>query len=672
MNTKKINKILVANRGEIACRVIRTASELGLETVAIYSDADSNAQHVQAATQAVRVGPAPVAESYLALEAIVTAAKETGCDAVHPGYGFLSENTAFAAACESADIRFIGPSAYAVELMGDKARSKRAMIEADVPCIPGYQGEDQATDVLIKEAGELGFPLMIKAAAGGGGRGMRLVHSIDEVANAIETARSEALNAFGADELILERALLQPRHVEIQVFGDQHGNIVYLGERDCSVQRRHQKVIEEAPCPVMTESLRQAMGEAAVAAARAVDYVGAGTVEFLLDQDGSFYFLEMNTRLQVEHPVTELITGLDLVALQIRVAQGEALGFEQEDVTLTGHAIEVRLYAEDPANDFLPSTGKIEYWAEPAGTGTRLDSGVVAGDEVSPYYDPMLAKVIAWGNDRDEARRHLRRALSESLLVGPATNRDFLIDALGRSTFADGSATTAFIAEEYGDDGFSSQPDQNQLCYAALTQYIVRSKQALDDSLGVNDELLNWSSAVRLKGVSVYNLDEENCSVTVQPTSATSYLVQFEQDAPVSIDIVEVTDHSITFETATGRQRLGYYDHGDGTTLSIAFSTLEVTVQDIAAGKASEDAAGTGQVVSPMHGQLLELYVAVGDAVQEGQRIALLEAMKMQHEIFADVSGTVEEVHANVGAQLAIDAPIMNIAPVSESEGESD
>jgi geranyl-CoA carboxylase alpha subunit len=427
------NKILIANRGEIACRVMRTAQNLGYRTVAVYSAADSDARHVHVADEAVCIGPAQVNQSYLMIDSIIHAAQQTGADAIHPGYGFLSENADFARACEAAGIVFIGPTVEAIHLMGSKRLSKIAMLEAGVPCIPGYEGAAQDDDTLSREAERIGYPLMIKASAGGGGRGMRLVHASSELLAQIRTARSEAQNAFGSGELILERAVIQPRHVEIQVFGDQHGHIVYLGERDCSVQRRHQKVVEEAPCPVMTPELRQAMGEAAVKAAASVNYVGAGTVEFLLDQSGEFFFLEMNTRLQVEHPVTELITGQDLVAWQIRVAEGQPLPLKQDEIRLTGHAMEVRLYAEDAAHNFLPQTGTALRWEPALRDGIRIDHGLVEGQVVSPFYDPMLAKVIAYGATREEARRKLVRAVEDCVLLGVNGNQRFLANLLSRA-----------------------------------------------------------------------------------------------------------------------------------------------------------------------------------------------------------------------------------------------
>jgi geranyl-CoA carboxylase alpha subunit len=446
------SKVLIANRGEIACRVIRSAKALGYRTVAVYSDADAQALHVQLADEAVHIGPAKVADSYLRIDAILEACRKSGADAVHPGYGFLSENEAFATACADNGITFIGPTPKAIELMGSKRLSKIAMIEAGVPCVPGYEGADQSDAVFVREADRIGFPVMVKASAGGGGRGMRLVHAREELPAALATARSEAKNAFGSGELILEKAVIAPRHVEIQVFGDTHGNCVYLGERDCSIQRRHQKVVEEAPCPVMTPELRRRMGGAAVAAAKSVEYVGAGTVEFLLDAEGNFYFLEMNTRLQVEHPVTELVTGLDLVEWQLRVANGEKLPLAQDEITLTGAAIEVRLYAEDPGHNFLPQTGPVLRWIPADLPGVRIDHGMYTGGEVSPHYDPMVAKVIAYGKTRTDAARLLARAVEDSVLLGVNNNKRFLANLLRHPVFVSGDTSTAFIDQHFSQD----------------------------------------------------------------------------------------------------------------------------------------------------------------------------------------------------------------------------
>ncbi len=502
---KMIRTLLIANRGEIALRVMRTAKSLGMRTVAVYSTADAEAPHVAFADDAVCLGPAPVAQSYLRADAVIEAAKLTGADAIHPGYGFLSENAAFAEAVAAAGLVFVGPPAAAIEVMGDKAVSKRRMQETSVPCIPGYEGEDQDPQVLESAAAKIGYPLMVKAAAGGGGRGMRLVGQAEELTDAISMARSEAENAFGSGVLILEKAIVSPRHVEVQVFADNHGNVIYLGERDCSVQRRHQKVIEEAPCPVMTTELRARMGEAAVDAARAVDYRGAGTVEFLLDANGEFYFLEMNTRLQVEHPVTALVTGLDLVALQLRVAQGEALGLTQEDVQLDGHAIEVRLYAEDAAQDFLPSTGPVLLWQPPEGEGIRVDDGIITGGEISPFYDSMVAKVIAHGATREQALQRLIRALADCSLFGVRSNRDFLIEALSVPAFVTGEATTAFLGETYGEAGYQAPEISTEaMAVGAVISHAQACETAQRHAVGVADELLDWSSTGELVSIREY------------------------------------------------------------------------------------------------------------------------------------------------------------------------
>ena len=445
---QKFQKVLLANRGEIAVRVMRTAQRLGYTTVAVYTDADAHAPHTRMADEAVYIGASAPSESYLDIDKIIDAAKSVNAQAVHPGYGFLSENADFAERCEQEGIVFIGPSADSIRLMGSKRLSKIAMLESNVPCIPGYQGEDQDDDTLIQQALNFGLPLMIKASAGGGGRGMRIVHEHNEVASAIDAARTEARSAFGSDELILERAIIEPRHIEIQVFGDQYGNVVHLGERDCSIQRRHQKVVEESPSPFVSDELRASMGEAAINAARSCDYVGAGTVEFLVNAKGEFFFLEMNTRLQVEHPVTELVTGFDLVEWQLKVADGQPLPVQQSDINFSGHAIEVRLCAEDPRANFMPQTGEIVSWHMPIRANLRVDSGITAGQEISPFYDSMLAKVIGFGDDREAAIHSLRSGLRASSLLGTHTNKHFLHTILGLPSFIRGDATTAFLAQK--------------------------------------------------------------------------------------------------------------------------------------------------------------------------------------------------------------------------------
>lgn len=656
----KINSLLVANRGEIACRVMRTAKDQGIKTVAVYSDADADAPHVKMADDAVRIGPAPVNESYLIIDNIIKAAKDTGADAIHPGYGFLSENAAFSQACENANIIFVGPPEKAIDVMGDKARSKRAMIKAGVPCVPGYQDDDQADERLVTEARKIGVPLMVKAAAGGGGRGMRLVHDLKEVANAIKLARSEAENAFGNGELILEKAIIKPRHVELQVFADSHGNCIHLGERDCSVQRRHQKVIEEAPCPVMTPELREQMGKAAVDAAKAVDYVGAGTVEFLLDPSGEFYFLEMNTRLQVEHPVTEEITGLDLVALQLKVASGDFLSIEQSDVTLTGHAMEVRLYAEDPADDFLPSTGQIDLW-KPSKL-SRVDSGVETGGEVSPFYDSMVAKIITHGANRDEARRRMIKALSETAFFGPKNNRDFLIDALDKKDFVDGQATTAFIAENYGEDGVDlGEHPFSTYAIAAVLQHKLRQQSAHHLALNVNSEMLDWSNSGSLETVVQYG---DTSAIHVHVDDPQQYTVTGD-DQVVAVRLLSIKPDMAKLKVGGHNVIVFYHDHH--RTLHLALPDRSLTVTDQTGLSAMEDVGGGGTVVAPMHGQLLEILVEEGAVVAKGDKLAVLEAMKMQHEILAEIDGTVETIAASAGTQIAADDLIIEIA---EKESE--
>lgn len=665
----RISTLLIANRGEIACRVMRTAKSQGIKTVAVYSDADAHAPHVQMADDAVHIGAAPVNESYLLIDRIIQAAKDSGADAIHPGYGFLSENAAFSQACSDAGIIFVGPPEKAIDVMGDKARSKRAMIAAGVPCVPGYQDDDQSDATLASEAEKIGVPLMVKAAAGGGGRGMRLVHDQKDVPNAIKLARSEAENAFGNGELILEKAIIKPRHVEIQVFADSHGHTIHLGERDCSVQRRHQKVIEEAPCPVMTPELRAEMGVAAVEAARAVDYRGAGTVEFLLDQSGSFYFLEMNTRLQVEHPVTEEITGLDLVALQLKVAQGEPLGIAQSDVTLTGHAMEVRLYAEDPADDFLPSTGHIDLW-HPA-QNARIDSGIATGGEVSPFYDSMVAKIITHGATREDARRQMVKALSETALFGPKTNRDFLIDALERPDFVEGKATTAFIAENYGEDGVDlGAYEFDAFAIAAAMQHKLRQQTAHKLALNVNPELLDWSSTANLQTVAQYaqlgEASDTDGTIHVHVISPGHYRVEGAgQEAEV--ELLSITEDTAKLRVNSRTVTAIYHAHGRNLHLALAKRSLSVT--DMTGLSAMEDMAGGGTVVAPMHGLLLEILVEQGATVAKGDKLAVLEAMKMQHEILAEIDGTVETVAAIAGKQIAADDLIMEI--IAEEEDES-
>jgi geranyl-CoA carboxylase alpha subunit len=644
------NKILIANRGEIACRVMRTAQALGYRTVAVYSTADSGARHVQLADEAVCIGPAQVNQSYLVIDNIIKAAQKTGADAIHPGYGFLSENADFARACEAAGIVFIGPTVAAIHLMGSKRLSKIAMLEAGVPCIPGYEGAAQDDETLSREAARIGYPLMIKASAGGGGRGMRLVHESGELLAQIRTARSEAQNAFGSGELILERAVIRPRHVEIQVFGDQHGNIVYLGERDCSVQRRHQKVVEEAPCPVMTPELRKAMGEAAVKAAASVNYVGAGTVEFLLDPSGEFFFLEMNTRLQVEHPVTELITGQDLVAWQIRAAEGQQLPLKQDEIRLTGHAMEVRLYAEDSAHNFLPQTGAVLRWEPALLDGIRIDHGLVEGQAVTPFYDPMLAKVIAYGATRDEARRKLARAVEDCVLLGVNGNQRFLANLLKHPEFAAGNATTAFIGEHFANDpSLTPQaPAAAELATACALLY-----QASANARAHQGGLAGWRNAGGAPWHFVLKQGEQKHGVELEvlESGAQPLLRAQVGDSQVELRLLASDGRWASLELDGIRQRRAYHLAGEHVWLYGHAGNLELT--DITHEPAGgQNAASSGTVKAPMDGAIVEVLVSEGQQVSKGQLLVVLEAMKMEHPLKAGIDGVIRRVQVSQGDQV--------------------
>jgi len=616
---------------------------------------------VAMADQAVLIGPGPVGQSYLVAEKILQAAAQSGADAIHPGYGFLSENADFAKAVEKAGLTFIGPTGESIDLMGNKAAAKRRMIEANVPCVPGYEGKDQSDEVLIAEGEKIGYPIMVKAAAGGGGRGMRLVEKSADLANAITAARSEAENAFGSGELILEKAIVKPRHVEVQVFADTHGNIVHLGERDCSVQRRHQKVIEEAPCPVMTETLRDAMGAAAVEAAKSINYRGAGTVEFLLDASGAFYFLEMNTRLQVEHPVTEEITGLDLVALQIKVAEGGQLGMTQEDVRLCGHAIEVRLYAEDPSNNFLPSTGLVSLFSQLARPGVRYDTGIVSGQEISPFYDPMIAKLITYGDNREAARKLMIEALHETALFGPRTNRDFLIACLENDKFTSGDFSTAFIAEEFGADGHKeADVEGRDLAVLALRHFLFDQQNVAKKSLGISAALLNFSAADMLRTPYRLEVKDTIYDVVVATRAAGAYQISVGEET-FAVTVRSTRDSRV--EMIIDDQTIASHASMAGATLFVSYLGRSLTaVNLLALNAANSDASDGRSVLAPMHGRVIDVYVAAGDDVATGDRLATVEAMKMQHEILAQIDGTVQDVLVVKEQQVAADDLMISIA----------
>jgi geranyl-CoA carboxylase alpha subunit len=653
--TKPFTTILVANRGEIACRVIRSATALGYKTVAVYSDADAGTLHTQQADRAVCIGPSDSKQSYLNIKAVIAAAKQTGADAVHPGYGFLSENADFARACADAGLVFIGPPADAIAAMGNKAAAKRRMIAASVPCVPGYQGPSadsgQSDATLTKEAEKIGLPVMVKAAAGGGGRGMRLVRVTADLGDAIRTARAEAENAFGSGELILEKAVVNGRHIEIQVFADTHGNVIHLGERDCSVQRRHQKVIEEAPSPAVNESLRAQMGAAAVAAAKAIQYVGAGTVEFLLDANGrDFYFLEMNTRLQVEHPVTEAITGLDLVALQIRVAAGETLPLTQQDVIISGHAIEVRLYAESPSQNFLPQSGMLALWSPPG--HIRVDHGLhLHHQAITPFYDPMIAKLIAHGATRDEARRRLIAALEQTAALGISTNRGFLIDLLSHPDFATGKATTAFIPQHFSSIA-APEADADLQAIAALLWFERGAAQFGHDPahawssngslawpvrLGIGEATAKCS--VTVLGPDLYRINDADCRVTAR------------------------RDNRLRVATGGVERDVAYAFAGDE--LHLCSSAADLSCRDLTwAPPAEAEGAAERELRAPMNGRIVAVLAAAGDQVKKGQRLVVLEAMKMQHEMVARVDATVDALPVRVGDQVATRQLLAALTPV--------
>ncbi|MFO7788122.1 MAG: acetyl/propionyl/methylcrotonyl-CoA carboxylase subunit alpha [Halospina sp.] len=657
------NKLLIANRGEIAVRVNRTAQALGYRTVAVFSDADREGPHVRAADEAVRLGPAPASESYLNSEAILEAARLTGADAVHPGYGFLSENAAFVSACAENGITFIGPPAHAMELMGSKRRSKEAMAEAGVPTVPGFQSAETDTGPWRKAADEIGYPVMIKASAGGGGRGMRLVHEPAALADELGRARSEGESAFGDGELILEKAIVRPRHIEIQVFADQQGNAIHLGERDCSVQRRHQKVVEEAPSPFVDEAMRQAMGDAAVKAAQACGYVGAGTVEFIVDEARDFYFLEMNTRLQVEHPVTEEVTGLDLVELQLRVAQGEPLPLAQNDVCISGHAIEVRLYAEDPAQGYMPQTGPLHRWRPALGEGIRVDDGIREGSAVTPHYDPMIAKVVARGPDRDSARRRLIRSLEDTVLLGVTHNAWFLSRILGHDTFAAGEATTAFLDTEFqGDPSLSRlEPTTAEQALAALILYRA-------DTGGTHQDRAGWSNS--LPSACPVLLTKDDHQQWVRLTDQRHHIEAQVGEArhELRVEHLEADELVVTLDGV--RQKSQYqivgstlYCHAKGRTLCFGDATH--------APARRADEQGSGEVRATMDGAVVEVSVTEGDRVQAGQTLAVLEAMKMEHPLRADRDGEITGVRVSTGDQVRTRQILMTVTADASRDAES-
>lgn len=658
----RIRRVLVANRGEIAVRIMRTAHRLGISTVAVYTLADSDAPHVRMADMSVLIGDGPASESYLVGEKIIDATVSSGADAIHPGYGFLSENADFARLVEASGFIFIGPTASAIEVMGDKAVAKKRMLTTTVPCIPGYEGDNQSDSVLFSQGRKIGFPLMVKAAAGGGGRGMRLVGSAADLGNAITVARSEATSAFGSGDMILEQAIIEPRHVEIQVFADTHGNVIHLGERDCSVQRRHQKVIEESPCPVMTPKLRAAMGDAAVEAARAIDYRGAGTVEFLLDSKGKFYFLEMNTRLQVEHPVTEAVTGLDLVELQFRVAEGAPLPLTQDEVVLEGHAIEVRLYAEDPYRDFLPCTGRVVRFIPPHGDGVRIDTGVSGGQDISPFYDPMIAKIITYGDCREVALARMDRALCETVLFGIPTNRDFLRDCLSRESFVAGDFSTGFIVQEFGD-GTISVPTlmPKHIVLMGIRYYIaVRDAMRARAVSFLVPSLVNFSTGADLR--SLYRLDfgdDQIFDLIICSTGVDDYRVEVSDVSYTAC--VRKTDGDNMVINLDGRDYMSVVTYDSGILYGLIDGQNLQCVDLFARTTRTSDAADGRIVTAPLHGRVVDIFVKSGEIVSTGTRLAVIEAMKMQHEIISQIDGIVDKTLVEADMQVGSGDTLLTI-----------
>lgn len=640
------NKILIANRGEIACRVIKTAKRLGIRTVAVYSDADQYALHVKQADEAVHIGAAPSAESYLLGDRIIAAAKKTGAQAIHPGYGFLSENAGFAQACADNELVFIGPPIAAIQAMGSKSAAKNIMGEAEVPLVPGYHGADQDPALIKQSADQMGYPVLLKAVAGGGGKGMRQVWSEDEFEQALADAKRESMASFGDSDMLVEKYLTQPRHVEFQVFCDSHGNGVYLFERDCSVQRRHQKIIEEAPAPNMSEALRKDMGDTAVRAAQAIDYQGAGTVEFLLDVDGSFYFMEMNTRLQVEHPVTEMITGEDLVEWQLRVANGECLPKQQTELSIRGHSFEARVYAEDPNNDFLPTSGTLETLRTPTESEyVRVDTGVIEGDEVSPFYDPMIAKLIVWDEDRATALSRTAKALRDYQISGVTTNLNFLYDLATSEPFVNAEIDTGFIEKHY-DKLFNPVKADLAVLLSQAALYLVlteRRTAGADPWAAKNGWRANQANVYRYE----LEVSGQAHSVAVELlTTGSSFLVHLEDNAVKAS--ASLTGSDLTATLDGHRQNVTVAERGDGLVIFGEHGASQFKVVEADLG--DQEVGQTDNIfTAPMNGTIVEVLVKAGDTVKKNQALIIVEAMKMQHTMTSSSAGTVTEVYFESG-----------------------
>jgi len=678
--------LLIANRGEIACRVAATARRLGIRTIAVYSDADAGAKHVVSCDAAVHIGASAARESYLKSETILQAALAHGAQAIHPGYGFLSENADFANACAKAGISFVGPPASAIAAMGSKSASKTLMEKAGVPLVPGYHGDNQDPDFLKQQADVIGYPVMIKASAGGGGKGMRVVTSADDFASALASCKRESASSFDDDRVLIERYVQKPRHIEIQVFADSHGNAVYLFERDCSVQRRHQKVIEEAPAPDMTEERRRAMGEAAVAAARAVNYVGAGTVEFIVEPSGRFYFMEMNTRLQVEHPVTEMITGLDLVEWQLRVASGEALPLTQEKLTRCGHSIEARIYAENPDKNFLPSVGTLAYLALPPHTAfsnadIRVDGGVRMGDTISPFYDPMIAKLIVWGADRDQARARMVQALAQTQVVGVHTNVAFLTRLMTDQAFAAGDLDTGLIEQQRATLLPPPAPASHEALAFAVAALLLCETAAVSD-----DDPWARTDGWRLNGLyrrAFSWVDQEGARSCVLHRQGTDQVLEMDGERYAfgwrsaksgntaknhntgKDDNAAKDDNTpaLNIELMLGRLTVTgtVVRRGDRFDVFSSGAMSPLLLKDPLKHAADGQSEPAGGLTAPMPGKVIAVHVAVGDKVKRGQALLVMEAMKMEHTIAAPGEGTVKELLYGVGDQVGEGAALITL-----------
>jgi 3-methylcrotonyl-CoA carboxylase alpha subunit len=657
------SKILIANRGEIACRIVRTARRMGIAAAVVYSDADRDAMHVAVADEAYRIGPPPARESYLNIDAIIAAAKRAGAEAIHPGYGFLSENALFAEGCAAAGVVFIGPPPSAMRAMGGKSEAKALMENAGIPLVPGYHGEDQAPDLLAGEAGRIGYPVLIKASAGGGGKGMKVAAQASEFASQLASAKRESAASFGDDRVLIEKYLEQPRHVEIQVFADSHGNCVYLFERDCSIQRRHQKVIEEAPAPNFPQEMRERMGGAAVEAARAIGYVGAGTIEFLYDPAAKkFYFMEMNTRLQVEHPVTEMITGLDLVEWQLRVAAGDKLPHRQGDLAIHGHAIEARLYAEDPDREFLPQTGKLTHFAFPAGANVRVDTGVRAGDSISIYYDPMLAKLIVWGADRDAAIGQFQSALAETQVAGFKTNIGFLARLAGHPAFKAADLDTRFIERHRADLLAPPLPTSDKaFALATLGLLLKRGEEARQAAFASADPWSPWAysngwrlndegrAELRLRDLSIGGESEKPIEViyrrgggwSIAPAGGRAFEAQGELAADGKLSGIIGDEKASALWVRTGSE-ISLFTREGAHRFAIADRLHEAEDAELPGGR----------LVAPMPGRVISLLVEPGAHVEANQPVIVLEAMKMEHTLRAPSRGTVAAFRFAAGEQV--------------------